>query len=312
MIRQRVLFVVFSFFSIISPALAQFQLVQSDQGVQVLLNGDMVTEYLTAGPCPILWPLMAADGAGMTRDFPMSSDTPGERRDHPHHRSMWFTHGDVNGIDFWHKGGTVVHQEFLKLQDGEQAVIESVNLWVDGDGNKVLKERRRMSFGSADTMRWVDVDLVLSADFGNVIFGDTKEGSFAVRVAESMKVDARKGGKIMNSEGKSDLLAWGQRAAWVNYTGPVNDKTYGIAMFCHPSSFNYPNRWHVRTYGLFAANPFGERSFTGSQETPEVIKLEPSEQLRLCYRVLLHMGITDKEKLDEIFQEFSEIELTEL
>jgi len=185
-------------------------------------------------------------------------------------------------------------------------------LWVDGDGNKVLKERRRMSFGSADTMRWVDVDLVLSADFGSVIFGDTKEGSFAVRVAESMKVDARKGGKIMNSEGKSDLLAWGQRAAWVNYTGPVNDKTYGIAMFCHPSSFNYPNRWHVRTYGLFAANPFGEKSFTGSQETPEIIQLEASKQLRLCYRVLLHMGITDKEKLDEIFREFSEIELTEL
>lgn len=300
------------FFISIPPSQAQFQLVKSEQGVQVMHDGDLVTEYVTDGQFPILWPIMAADGARMTRDFPMSRDTPGERRDHPHHRSMWFTHGDVNGIDFWHRGGTVVHQDFLKLKEGEQAVIESVNLWVDGEGGEVLKEHRRMSFGAKQKSRWVDVDLVLSADFGDVSFGDTKEGSFAVRVAESMKVDAGKGGKIFNSDGKTDLLAWGQRASWVNYTGPVDEKTYGIAIFCHPSSFNYPHRWHVRTYGLFAANPFGEKSFPGGEDGISPVVLKQSEKLRLCYRILWHTGITDKEVLDSIFNEFSSIDLEEL
>jgi hypothetical protein len=296
-------------FGIQSQLFAQFQLAQTEQGVQVLHEGQMVTEYLTGGPSPILWPLLASDGTGLTRDFPMSDDTPGERRDHAHHRSLWFTHGDVNGVDFWHKGGTVNHQEFVRLQQGEQAIIESVNLWVDGQGAKILTERRKMTFGAEESLRWVDFELNLSADFGDVHFGDTKEGSFAVRVAETMKVDAGKGGSIVNSEGKTNAMAWGQRAAWVNYTGPVNDKTHGIAIFCHPASFNFPNRWHVRTYGLFAANPFGEGSFTGDSEEKAGIHLKESEQLRLCYRVLLHPGIADSERLNEIFQQFSATEL---
>jgi hypothetical protein len=240
----------------------------------------------------------------------MSDETPDERRDHPHHRSMWFTHGDVNGVDFWHKGGNVVHQQFSKLQDGNPAIIESQNIWIDNQGNQILRELRHMSFSGRENLRWIDFDIVLAADFGDVTFGDTKEGSFSVRVAESMKVDARKGGKILNSDGKFDLLAWGHRAAWVNYTGPVGDNTYGIAMFCHPSSFNYPHRWHVRTYGLFAANPFGEKSFPGGEDGVAPFRLEQSQQLRLCYRILLHHGISDKEQLDEIFREFSAIDFS--
>ena len=298
--------ILFGFASTIS---AQFELERSDGGIRVLHNGELATQYLTEGQCPILWPLLSSDGARLARDFPMSNETADEKRDHPHHRSLWFTHGAVNGTDFWHKGGKVVHQEFSRLEGGSQAIIESTNLWINSDGEPVLKEKRRMTFGAVDTMRWIDFDLVLLADFGEVHFGDTKEGTFAVRVAESMKVDRGSGGKIVNSDGKSNLLAWGQPANWVNYTGPVGDKTYGIAMFCHPASYNYPNRWHVRTYGLFAANPFGLNSFTGNSEAGPGVVLKQAEQLRLCYRVLLHLGVTDTEVLDQIYQEFSQIQL---
>lgn len=284
---------------------AQFQLEQTDNAVKVLFNGELTTQYITEGQCPILWPLLASDGTKMTRDFPMSDQTEGEKRDHPHHRSLWFTHGAVNGTDFWHKGGRVIHQEFSRLEAGSNAIIESTSLWTKDDDQPVLKERRRMIFGASEDVRWIDVDLVLSAEFGDVHFGDTKEGTFAVRVAESMKVDKGTGGRIVNSDGKTNFLAWGQPANWVNYNGPIGDKTYGIAMFCHPGSFNYPHRWHVRTYGLFAANPFGSNSFTGASEPGEGITLKKSEELRLRYRVLLHHGIEDSQVIDKFYQEFA-------
>lgn len=286
-------------------ALAQFRLEEMETGVRVMLDGKLFTQYLTAEPCPILWPLLAPDGTKMTRDFPMSNETPDEKKDHAHHRSMWFTHGEVNGIDFWHKGGKVIHQEFTRVESGPSAVIECSSLWVANSGEKLLRENRRMTFGANSETRWVDISLVLIAEFGDVHFGDTKEGTFAVRVAETMKVDKGKGGKIVNSDGKSNLLAWGQPASWVSYTGPVGEKTYGISMFCHPSSFNFPHRWHVRTYGLFAANPFGLKSFDNSAESADGVRLKQSEKLQLCYRILLHEGILDSQSLDSVFQEYA-------
>jgi len=299
--------------TLVTSVSAQFRLEQTDAGIQVFHNDILTTEYLIMqGQCPILWPLPGPDGTKMTRDFPMSNETANEKRDHPHHRSLWFTHGAVNGADFWHKGGKVVHQEFTRLEAGSQAVIESTSLWKKDDGQDVLREKRRMTFGANESMRWIDFDLVLVAEFGEVHFGDTKEGTFAVRVAETMKVDQGTGGKIFNSHQQSNLAAWGQAADWVNYTGPIGDKTYGIAMFCHPSSFNYPNRWHVRTYGLFAANPFGLNSFTGNSEAGEGVRLKQSEELRLCYRVVLHLGISDKDQIDKLYQEFAQAQREKL
>jgi hypothetical protein len=297
---------------LVAPAAAQFRLEKTDTGIQVFHQDVMTTQYVTEGRCPILWPLLAPDGTKMTRDYPMSEQTPDEKRDHPHHRSLWFTHGAVNGTDFWHKGGQVVHQEYTRLDGGPQAVIESTSVWRKDDGQDVLKERRRMTFGANETMRWIDFDLVLSALDGEVHFGDTKEGTFAVRVAESMKVDRGTGGKIVNSLDQTNLAAWGQPADWVNYTGPIGEKTYGIAMFCHPSSFNYPHRWHVRTYGLFAANPFGLNSFTGNSEEGMGVRLKPSESLQFSYRVVLHQGISDKAQLDKIYQEFAQTQREKL
>ena len=83
------------------------------------------------------------------------------------------------------------------------------------------------------------------------------EGSvkmFGLRVATSMDVTSKKGGKIINAEGIENTPAWGKPSPWVDYTGPVGGKTVGVAIFNHPSSFRYPTTWHVRDYGLFAAN----------------------------------------------------------
>jgi Methane oxygenase PmoA len=305
-------------------AQSAFEVQQHDKGVRILLNGQLMTEYLIGDRSPILWPLIGPDGARMTRDFPMLDTTEGEKQDHPHHRSLWFGHGMVNGVDFWQKHGSVNHLSFGKITGGAVAIVEATNSWNDVDGKQLLTEKRRMTFSADDQQRWIDIDLVLIAELDEVVFGDTKEGTFAVRMAETAKVDAKLGGKIINSDGLIDAAAWGKPANWVDYTGPIrsrsntqptakpsteNDEqasnTYGLAMFCHPATFNYPNRWHVRTYGLFAANPFGIKDFTGATEASAGTKLKKSEQLQFRYRVLLHSGSTDKAALDKMYQEFS-------
>jgi hypothetical protein len=156
-----------------------------------------------------------------------------------------------------------------------------------------------------DSARWIDFATKVTAIADEVTFGDTKEGAFGVRVAESMKVDAGKGGKIITSEGLSDKDAWGKPAKWVDYYGPVGDKTLGIAIFDHPSSFRHPTTWHVRTYGLFAPNPFGLHDFPGGQGKDGSHKFKKGESFVLKYRVYMHEGDEKTGKVADAYAKFA-------
>ena len=296
---------------------ADFQLKEHAGGVQIVHAGKVVADYLTkSGSKPIVWPLIGPTGAKMTRDFPMVADSKDEAHDHPHHRSLWFTHGEVNDIDFWlegeGKGGIIEHLEFTEKSAGKTATVASRNAWKSPAGASVLSDSRRFTFGADGSANWVDCEIELRATDGDVHFGDTKEGTFGVRVAESMKVDAKKGGKIVNSAGQADGAAWGQPAEWVDYFGPVGSETLGVAILCHPSTFHHPNRWHVRTYGLFAANPFGEYHFTGAKEKTDGVRMKKGEKLLFRYRVLLHSGDEKAGKVAERYAEFAKLEFTPL
>jgi hypothetical protein len=111
---------------------AEFTLTKADDGVTVNLDGKLFTRYLiAAGPKPYLWPIISPAGKPITRAFPMDK-VEGEKQDHPHHRSFWFTHGNVNDVDFWSenpKHGTIKHREYLKVEGGATATISSTNDW---------------------------------------------------------------------------------------------------------------------------------------------------------------------------------------
>jgi hypothetical protein len=291
---------------------AEFQVQETDDGVTVLLDGKLLTRYLVnSGNKPILWPLIGPGGKELTRGYPMQKAATAERADHPHHRSLWFTHGDVNGNSFWHEAKVqpqIVHREFVTVSGGEQAVIVTRNDWLDSKGNKVCEDKRTVTCGVDGVLTWIDFDITIKATDAAVKFGDTKEGSFGVRVAGTMKVDAKLGGKIVNSAGQTDGQTWGKQAPWVDYTGPVDGQTVGIAILNHPSSFRYPTYWHVRTYGLFAANPFGLHNFLGSKEVDGSHTLQPGESITLRYRVLLHAGSTEEAGIAEAFEKYSAVE----
>ena len=240
-------------------------------GWKVLVGDDFFAGYVPdSNGKPIIYPIMGPSGHAMTRNFPMKQDVKDERGDHDHHRSLWLTHGDVNGIDFWlddedKNCGRIVQTSGSADVDAESdaVIINAENDWLSPDGKRILSDKRRFAFYEEAGRRIIDCDFLLMATDGDVNFGDTKEGSFGVRVAGTMKVDAKLGGIITNAEGLNDKEAWGQKSAWVDYCGPVDGETVGITIHDHPSSFGFPCRWHVRTYGLFAANPFGVSDFTG-------------------------------------------------
>ncbi len=283
---------------------------RSEKGVVIKIDGKPFTEYITCSNTkPILWPVFGPTGKEMTRDYPMDDSNPTERKDHPHHRSVWFTHGDINGIDFWDENpkrpnlGKTKHREFVKIESGPQAVVVTRNDWLGPDGKKVLEDERHLVFGTDGEARWIDFDITLKATEGPVKFGDTKEGSMGVRVPGTMKVTSKLGGKLINSHGQTDEAAWGKQAPWVDYFGPVDGEQLGLAIFNHPSSFRFPTYWHVRTYGLFAANPFGVKEFAGSGDGSYTLPAGKSMTLR--YRIFLHKGDQKQGKVAEAYEAYA-------
>ena len=281
---------------------------RSEKGAVVKIDGRLFTEYLVrSGTKPILWPIIGPTGKPMTRDYPLA-DRAGEKKDHPHQRSLWFAHGDVGGVNFWNEqagAGTIKHLEFTKIAGGRPAVIATRNAWLASDGRRVCEDLRVLRFDTDGDARWIDFDVTLKATDGAVTLGDTKEGTFSVRVAQSISVDARQGGRIVNDRGQVDAAAWGQPAAWVDYHGPLDGQTVGIAIFNHPDSFRFPTRWHVRTYGLFAANPFGVREFAAGKPQSGAYTLASGQAISLRYRVLLHRGDDKEGKLSEAFSAYA-------
>jgi hypothetical protein len=284
------------------------ELVRNGKRIEFRLDGQLVTESIPDdGPKPYFFPLIGPSGSAMTRSFPMKK-VEGEKTDHPHHRSLWFTHGSVNKVDFWSEmpgHGRIVETSSTTIVPNKQTgILKTTDDWLAPDGKKVCEDERVVTFSTTEKSSILDFDVTLKATNGPVTFGDTKEGMFGLRVATSMDVTSKKGGKITNAEGITDTKAWGKPSPWVDYTGPVDGKTVGIAILNHPSSFRYPTTWHVRDYGLFAANPFGYKDF-GQKNSGEYI-LPAGESIKFRYRVILHEGDTASANIPAAFAAYSE------
>ena len=292
-----------------STASAEVQVKKVDGGVEVTLDGKPFATYVfDSGFKPIIWPIIGPTGKEMTRAWPLRKDDASEKTDHVHQKSFWFDHGLVNGVDFWaetaRQQGKQVQTELVKSEGGKVGTIVTKNDWVGPDGTNLLTDIRTVRFGGDANMRYIDFDVVVTAVAPEVTFGDTKEGSFGLRVNEEMKVERKTGGKIISSEGLENEKAWGQPAPWVDYHGPIKGETLGIAILNHPSSFRYPTHWHVRPYGLFAANPWGLHDFTQGKQSSEH-KMKRGDSFLLRYRVIFHKGNEKDGKIAEAFANYT-------
>ncbi|WP_172991890.1 PmoA family protein [Lacipirellula parvula] len=266
-----------------------------------------------SGHQPVVWPIVGPAGEAMTRQYPFDAKLPTEQDDHPHHRSLWFNHGSVNGLDFWmepeagDKGPQIVQRTIVVQDDAADdasACLVTTNDWMNS-GKKVCEDLRRICFSTDAEGRWIDFTVTVKASDGELLFGDTKEGSFGIRVPGEFDVDAKRGGQIRNSHGQVDGDAWGRSAEWVDYHGTIDGKPAGIVVFDMPDSFRHPTRWHVRTYGLFAANPFGNSDFPAGDSPQGEVRLAPGDELTLHYRVLFYSGKRTAEQIGAIYREIT-------
>jgi len=301
--------------------------------VDVLIGGQPFTTYFFDPkiPKPFLHPLRTAQGTIVTRGFPMRKDIPGESTDHPHHRALFFAHGDVNGVDFWSEAefeekapvrigartyqasehlphGRTVFTRLDEVKSGQDSgSLRARFHLVDQDGKVIAEQTQAYTFRGDATTRSIDCEFTIRALGTPVKLGDTKEGTFAIRVVKGL--EEASGMKMTDSEGRaSEKQIWGKRAKWVDYSGMVEGREVGVAIFDNPSNPKHPTYWHARGYGLFAVNPFGEHDFYNDPKRDGSITIHAGESVTFCYRVLIHEGNASAAKVSEAYEKYARSE----
>jgi len=310
------------------------------KNVDVSVEGKLFTSYRYADTLekPILFPIVAADDIIVTRGFPIAPRV-GETTDHPHHTGFWFGYGYVNGVDFWGNSSWIPAADKLKYgiirfrsidkikSNADIGILEVTHEWVNPDGTIPVIEHVTFTFQAGKDYRIIERITTLTAKFTDVGMNDTKEGSFAIRVARFLDMPSNEPkvfidaygkptslpvlnndgvtGNYISSEGYEGEKVWGTRAKWMELYGMNGSDTVSIVFMDHPSNLNYPTFWHARGYGLFSANPFGQKDFTNGKEVLN-FKLKKGESLTFKHRLFIKSGKSfNRSEIEEKWMDFS-------
>ena len=309
-------------------------IVAGKEQIDFFVGKDLVTRY-HVGPGvakPYFWPLNGPGGIPLTRAWPMEKGLPGESTDHEHHKSAWFSHGDVipeglvlrekikgiAGADFWSEARG--HGRIVCVGVGEPELAEghgqivTRNEWRAADGTKILDETRVIQLDDLgmDT-RLLVLDIDLFASVATITFGDTDEGSMGIRVADAIRERGAAGatpGRVENAEGRTGAKnCWGYPSVWCDYSGRIAGRAVGVAILAD-SANPYPSCWQVRDYGLMGANPFGREhsEYPAMKGRTDLVRLPKGEHLRFRYGILLHPGDAKEGRVAEHFRRFSKVQ----
>jgi hypothetical protein len=289
---------------------ADVKFVQDTNKIDILIGGNLFTTYrygleLTK---PILYPVKSPSGILLTRHFPFEI-VPGESNDHPHHMGIFFTYDKVNNDGFWNNRTSPPQVKYIKTTKMENGQLSTISHWVGKSGKTLLEEKRDMVFSAEANQYAIDFNITLTAQDEKIVFGDTKEGMFAIRVADWLS-EEKGTGKYLDSDGNiGEPNIWGKKASWVRLQGSKDGKTVGIAIFNHPASVCYPTYWHARGYGLFSADPFGQLDFLKGRnvENPQPLNftLHPGQGALFRFRMIIYEGQKSAENLEKEFQNFA-------
>jgi hypothetical protein len=314
------------------PTWAQVTFTQSSGQIAIDIDGKPFTVFYIAGTDlnrPYLHPLRSASGRIVTRSVP-AGQLPGETTDHPHHAGLFYGHGDVNGYNYWAiqnipasqtkadaTMGRIVLDRVVSASNGkESGSLDVIFNWLKPDGKPLLTETRKMTFYADPELRIIDFDFDFAAvDNGPVVFRDTKEGTFAMRMATVLEEPPIKPqqkentpartGKLLNAQGgEREAGVWGKRSEWVNYSGVVDGETVGVAMMDHPENPRHPTYWHSRGYGLHSINPFGVSDFLSDKTQNGSLTLAPGDHVRFRYRLIVHSGASPT-RLQELYAQYA-------
>jgi len=311
------------------PAAGQVDVQQAPEQIAVQIDGKPFTVFYIGGKDlnrPYLHPLRSASGKIVNRSFP-SGQLPGETTDHPHHAGLFYGHGDVNGYNYWAiqnvptapskadaTMGRIVLKNVASVKSGkESGTVDVVLTWLKPDGKPLLTETRRMTFYAHPELRIIDFDFDFTA-IDKVVFRDTKEGTFAMRMATALEEPAAKAkpdgavrtGKLLNAQGgEGEANVWGERSEWVDYSGVLDGEKVGVVMMDHPGNPRHPTYWHSRGYGLHSINPFGLHDFLNDPKQDGSLTVEPGNHVRFRYRVVVHPGVSPA-KIAELYKQYAQ------
>lgn len=314
---------------------------ESEQKVDILIDGKFFTSYLYGNPIlkkPVLFPVMSASGKTVTRGFPLAT-RPGERIDHTHHYGIWFNHGDVDGIDLWNSGrtppkegvryGIIRHKSIVQIQSGDRGRLVVDKEWFNDKNELLIEEQTQYVFRGDKYRRIVTHTTTITAPNKDILFKDSKEGVFAMRVAREMEVASEKAavltgqnlepmseaivdstgvsGHYRNSEGLEGYPeVWGKRARWMQLSGSIENDPISICMFDFPDNVNHPPHWMARDYGLYGANGLGSAIYTeGAEVLNHVLKKSDSRTFKNEIVITDSVAI-DASQIENWYSEFIE------
>jgi hypothetical protein len=333
------------FFILLSPLIVAAQheeevkLVKTidENRVDIYVGSDLFTSFIYPDSIekPVLFPIYDAGNTLITRGFPLAP-RPGEPTDHPHHLGLWLTYENVNGIDFWNNSyaipkdkkslyGWIKTDSILEISSGRTGTLRYHAEWVNQQNQVLLEESTRYEFSGSSQERVIDriTDLKAVTD---ILFADAKDGFLGLRLTRELQIpalndqrftdnkgnittvkrDTMANGNYLTSEGKQGDSAWSTRAAWCKVYGKIGMDSVSITIFDHHLNPGYPTFWHARGYGLFAANPLGEKIFTNGKSALN-LKLKKGDSIRFRYRILIQNGksIPAAKDLDLVAKEFN-------
>jgi hypothetical protein len=272
---------------------------QADR-VVVTLDSELFTEYRLDQRRPCFFPVIGPTGEHMSRRWPLDSTIAAmESQDHPHHTGLFFAHGNVRvegeeqSSDFWHHA-SVELEEFVDFEsNADVGRLVARHVWKREDGSELCRDLTTIAFGGESDSRWIDFTITIQAPASKgILMGDTKEGTFAIRVPESLTIQAHSKklrhlstGKIETSEGLSGRKAWGTRAKWCAFYGQTASGGTTISIFDHPDNPRHPTWWMARHYGLFAANATGQSYFEKKSKGSGDLLIPAGESVSFHYRI---------------------------
>jgi hypothetical protein len=328
------------------PSMAQstkskVDFVEHKDRIDVLIAGKPFTSYLFGHIVgkPALVSIRTPSGVEVTRRHPLV-ELEGGTDDHLHHVGLFFAVDGVNGTKFWNRYKVKPHPQIkhTKMTDiapgNKKGKLAAESQWIDGKGKVLLKENRTMIFLPTEQRNEhaIDFSISLTAVADQVVFDDTEEGVFAIRLADCLREggsevvrpgkplpkESIKGtGMYFSSNGdQTAKQAWGKRARWVALQGVREGKVVGVAILNHPESINYPTYWHVRDYGLFSANPLGQGDFQRQNKyrknpykknpiIPLRLTLKKGQTVHFRFLVIVYEGIRTQEQMEKRFRKFA-------
>jgi hypothetical protein len=313
-----------------------------EKKVDIFIGEKLFTSFLFPDSLekPVLYPLHAANGTVVTRGFPLDPK-PNDPTDHPHHIGLWFNFENVNGLDFWNNSYAIPKEKkqlygwirtdgILEISGGEKGLLSYHANWTNQQNDVLLEETTRFEFSGSAHQRIIDRFTVLTANT-DVLFTDAKDGLLGLRLAHEFQIptkedqkftddkgnvtivkggtDSIPNGNYITSEGKQGNDAWSTRGKWCKVYGKMGNDSISIAIIDHPKNPNYPTFWHARGYGLFAANPLGEKIFTNGKSFKN-LQLKKGESVTFRFRIIINDGMKTitSEQLNKSADEFAKPE----